>query len=108
MLSRLEKCKFTVKHGKIPLTAFQETAELVAQKEDWTQLYDCSALHAVKVPVASASYYDVSPGLQRVSISSNRFLLLLLLHLCCVQFFTSATQRIQKADVCSVLIIVMC
>ncbi len=32
----------------------------MAQKEDWSQLYDCEALHATNVPVASASYYDVS------------------------------------------------
>lgn len=37
----------------------QAAAELIAQKQDWRQLYDCERLHETKVPVASASYYEV-------------------------------------------------
>lgn len=40
------------------LRPLRETAELLAQHEDWPELYDRTALETNKVPVAAAVYYD--------------------------------------------------
>lgn len=42
---------------------FQDAAELLAAKADWGPLYDSAVLSQNQVPVASATYFEVTPPL---------------------------------------------